>query len=222
MKNTSRYKKVLATALVLATAVLLLFSVPVSSLDITLPTSGIFITMPTAYGSVPGTTGGAASFTSEDNEVTFNFEAGTTGTVDGQPVTEVSVQKIPDEVLLERPIPEDKTRVALVYEFGPKGAHFSKPVNVCMEFDPLSVPEGQTPVIVRWNETISDWEEIPGSTPNFATGVICAPVSDFSVFTVVATPKAVIDWWLIGGITGGVLVLTALITWLILRRRGAD
>ena len=218
MKYRIRYKRALPFVVSIVAFVLLVFgTTPILSSNTSSP-SEPFVTIPIAYGTVAGTTTGVVTIQSDDPSKGCSMEipAATTATLNGQPVTQVYIT--PMGTNLPAPLPADKTHIALVYEFGPPGTHFNKPVTVCLEFNTADIPAGETPVIVRWSESAGEWVEIGGTVSD--ANHICVEITDFSVYTVVSVVKG-INWYLIGGIAGGcaLLIIIFLVIWY--RRRRA-
>src|SRR4030067_1707888 len=77
--------------------------------------------------------------------------------------------------------------IGSVYDIGPSGATFDPPINLTITYDEANLPAGATEenlAIAPWDG--SQWVELDGSQVNAASNTITAPVSHFSIFTVLA------------------------------------
>jgi hypothetical protein len=58
------------------------------------------------------------------------------------------------------PLPDDCGILSLIYDFGPSGAVFDKPVTIVLEYDPASLCPGtpEDSIYIAWFDTnINQW-----------------------------------------------------------------
>ena len=123
---------------------------------------------------------------SEDGNVGLTIDEGTTGlTEDGEPLSEISI------IEMEEPPapPEDSSIIGLTYDIGPDGATFDQPITITLSYDPDEIPEGvneEDLVIAMWDEDAGEWVILEGCTVDPVTHTVTAPVSHFTVFSIIA------------------------------------
>lgn len=119
--------------------------------------------------------------------------------------------------------------VVLVYDLGPSGATFSKPVSLTMKYDPatLSANISASALYIAFRSG-SSWQALTSKVDTQAR-TVKADVSHFTQFAVMAkpgeqttTPKPgpgttgePMNWWLIGGVGLGVIILVLVIWWVL-------
>jgi len=122
---------------------------------------------------------------STDGNCWVTVSKDTTGlTKDGMPLSEICI--IPMEE--PPPLPDFANFIGLVYDFRPDGATFDPPITLCITYDPALAPEGvaeENLVAAMWDEMAGEWANL-NSTVYPATNTICAPVSHFTPFTILA------------------------------------
>ena len=114
------------------------------------------------------TTGGI--FSLFDDKVQLNFESSSvTKSLD------ITVEEI------SNPITDSSIEMYSVYEFGPDGTNFDKPVNLIIKYDVDYLPEGvEESDIKMYVINGNTWEEIEGSFSNVAMHWVAADISHFS------------------------------------------
>jgi hypothetical protein len=116
---------------------------------------------------------------------------GTIGkTKEGQPLTEIWILETDRE---PPPPPEDNTIVGIVYNAGPGGTTFDRPITITLAYNPADIPQGTdegTLIIALWDEAVGEWIPIDGCTVNRANKTISAQVSQFSRYTILAPPSS--------------------------------
>jgi hypothetical protein len=159
-------------------------------------------------------------------EVMLTIDEGTKAiTAEGEPLPKITI----DEMIEPPPPPEEANIISLTYDLGPAGATFDPPITLAFTYDPDDIPEGISEehlVIAMWDKDAGEWVKLEGCTVDPVTCTITAPVSHFTAFTVIAptipppeeeeveVPTSPIDWWLIGGIIAGVVVIGILVYFL--------
>ena len=122
---------------------------------------------------------------SEDCNCWITIDEGTIGlTEDGMPLSEITFEPMEEPP----PLPDWVNVIGLVCDFGPDGATFDPPVILCRTYDPTVIPEGvaeENMVLAMWGEVDSEWVNLD-STVYPATHTICAPVSHFTPFAILA------------------------------------
>jgi hypothetical protein len=101
------------------------------------------------------------------------------------------------------PPPTNTTVIGLTYDFGPEGATFSPPIPLTFIYDPAKVlKEGVIEtnlVIAVWDKVAGKWVELTGCTVDPATHTISAPISHFTVYTILAHTRPAT--FTVGGLT---------------------
>jgi len=159
-------------------------------------------------------------------EIMLNIDEGTTAiTAEGEPIDKITIVEMIDPP----PPPEEANIISLTYDFGPAGTTFDPPITLTFTYDPNKIPEGiseEDLVIAIWDEAVGEWVELEGCIVDPETNTITAPISHFTAFTVIAPttpppveeevelPPSPIDWWLIGGLTAGIVVIGILVYFL--------
>ena len=126
---------------------------------------------------------------SEDGNVELSIDDGTTGLIDGEPLSEISITEMD-----EPPAPpEDSNVIGLVYDFGPDGATFEPAITLTFTYDPALIPEGvaEEDLVIAiwvWDEAAGEWvwDELSPCTVDPVTNTISVPVSHFTAFAVLA------------------------------------
>jgi len=122
---------------------------------------------------------------SEDGKCWVTIDESTTGlTEDGMPLSEICI------ILMEEPppLPDCANIIGLVYDLAPDGAIFDPAITLCFTYNPALIPEGvaeENLVIALWDEADDEWVSLD-STVYPATNTICASVSHFTPFAVLA------------------------------------
>ncbi len=83
--------------------------------------------------------------------------------------------------------PADTSIIGLTYDIGPNGATFEPPISLTFTYDESQIPTGvleNNLVIATWDG--ENWIELEGCTVNPDSNTITAPVSHFTIFTVMA------------------------------------
>jgi len=83
--------------------------------------------------------------------------------------------------------PADHQIIGLVYDFGPNGATFDPPISLTFIYDESQIKAGaaeENLVIATWDD--GKWVELDDSTVDPDANNITAPVSHFTIFTVIA------------------------------------
>ncbi len=121
---------------------------------------------------------------SEDGKVELSIDDGTTGLIDGEPLSEISITEMDEPPTL----PEYTVRVGLFYDFGPDGATFEPSAILTFTYNDDDIPEGANEedlVIIYWNG--AQWVELEGPyTRDLVNNTISVPVSHFTTFVVVS------------------------------------
>ena len=129
---------------------------------------------------------------SEDGDCRIDIGEGTTGlTDDGKPLNEISITTMEEPP----PLPEDfpANVIGLTYDFKPKGATFVPPITVCFDYKTTDIPEGvnEKDLVIAiwvWDEEADEykWEELEDCKVDAGSNTICASVSHFTPFAVLA------------------------------------
>ncbi len=142
--------------------------------------------------SIVSTTGvftQSATLKSSDGNATVSITTGTTGTLNGSPLSTITVtpQAVPPSA------PTGSNIVGIAYDFGPSGAIFTPPITMTISYNPANIPTGvpeTSLVVVFYNTTTNQWVVLPGSVDNSVAHTITVPVSHFTLFTVMTpTPS---------------------------------
>jgi len=121
---------------------------------------------------------------SVDGKVELSIPKNTIGkNRNGQPLYSLSIkpQSAPSAP------PTDTKIIGLVYDIGPNGATFDPPIDLTFTYNESQIPAGiaeENLVIATWAD--GAWVELEGSTVDPDSNTITAPVSHFTVFTVMA------------------------------------
>ncbi|MFC1962559.1 carboxypeptidase regulatory-like domain-containing protein [Chloroflexota bacterium] len=125
-----------------------------------------------------------------DGKVEISIDQGTTAkTRDDYPIVAITIA----ELVEPPPPPEDSSVIGLTYDLGPDGATFDPPITLTFTYDLDSVPEGvaeENLSIAIWDEDASKWTILEGATVNSVAHTITAPVSHFSLFTILTAQVA--------------------------------
>jgi len=76
-----------------------------------------------------------------------------------------------------------------IYEFGPSGQQFDKPVTIILEYDPGKLASGEVPIICVYDPATKSWASL-GGVVNEVTHTVTIQVTHFSKFAVMVEPKA--------------------------------
>ncbi len=121
---------------------------------------------------------------SADGKVELSIPENTTGkNRNGQPIYSLSIKP---RAAPSAP-PTDSKIVGLVYDIGPSGATFEPPINLTFTYNESQIPTGvaeENLGLVTWEG--GEWVELEGSTVDTNSNTITAPVSHFTIFTIVA------------------------------------
>jgi hypothetical protein len=101
----------------------------------------------------------------------------------GQPLHNITI----GETAVPSALPADSEIIGLSYDLGPSGATFDPPISLTFNYDESQIPAGaaeENLVIATWED--GEWVELEGSTVDPDNNTITAPVSHFSIFTVIA------------------------------------
>ena len=104
-------------------------------------------------------------------------------TQEGDPLTEITMTEMEDPPAP----PVNSNIIGLTYDLGPDGATFNPTITFTITYDESLIPEGiaeENLVVAMWDEAVSKWVELEGSTVDPVTHTITAPVSHFTAFTV--------------------------------------
>ena len=140
-------------------------------------------------------------------------------TADGSPMSTITVEPLPPSVssagsnatvcLMSVGTKVSSTEVSTgisaqdvvrgdAYEFGPTGATFNPPMTMTIAYDPATIPAGvsETSLFLAFFDTAANqWAVLPGSVDNPVTHTVSAPVSHFTLYSVMAprpTPASVV------------------------------
>jgi transcriptional regulator with XRE-family HTH domain len=127
---------------------------------------------------------------SDDGNVEIAIPEDTVGlTEDGQPLSEITI------VTADAPTGASTISVlGQIYDLGPDGATFDPAITLTFHFDTDDVPEGEVPVINRWDPDANGgegaWVEITGGVIDMENGTITVEIDHFTIFAVlhVAAP----------------------------------
>ncbi|MFC2002468.1 CARDB domain-containing protein, partial [Chloroflexota bacterium] len=127
--------------------------------------------------------------TSSDDRVTLKINSGITGsTATGDPLSEISIIEIPE---LPESVPAPPASdLVLIYDFGPDGATFDKPVTLTFNYSEASIPSGvdeASLVIVYWDGSV--WVELDNITVDPDTNMISGEIAHFTNFAVIVPNK---------------------------------
>lgn len=148
----------------------------VTSVSQSITTSGRFVTDVTAE--------------SADGKVEVSIPKDTIGKNRvGQPLYNVYIK----DKAAPSPPPAYSDIIGLVYDMGPDGATFNPPISLIFTYNKSKIPAGATEenlVIATWYN--GKWVDLEGSTVDPDSNTVTAPVSHFSIFTIMAhtTPAA--------------------------------
>jgi len=125
---------------------------------------------------------------SEDGNVEISIDAGTTGTVGGKPLEELSITWEPDP-----PEPPKDTDIVISYDLGPDGATFDPAITVTFHYDENRLPAtaDEEALTVAWYDASRGWvyfdpEDI---TIDPDTNTISVKVDHFTNFAVMALTR---------------------------------
>ncbi|MFH1647797.1 MAG: CARDB domain-containing protein [Chloroflexota bacterium] len=105
----------------------------------------------------------------------------------GQPFYTITIR----EQAAPAAAPAGSRILGLVYDVGPGGATFDPPVNLVFNYADSWIPSGvaeESLVIATWQD--GGWVELDNGTVDTAANTITAPVSHFTVFTILAHTTA--------------------------------
>ena len=126
---------------------------------------------------------------SADNRATVAIESGTIGlTSSGEALTSITIQPVIDP---PSPPPEANI-ISLVYDFGPDGTEFSKPVTISLKYDSSQIPAGideSQLTLAWWDSTNKVWIVLP-SILDTVKKTISTQVNHFSNYTILAPQPA--------------------------------
>ena len=180
--------------------------------------------------------------TSTDGNIEFDIAAGTIIlNADGTVPTEISITPNSNP-----PTPPAGQFIIGAYTGSPSGLTFNPPGTMIWSYNPASLPAGVDPSSLQvafYNSTTGKWELIP-CTVDPITDTITATVAHFSTFAILGSltettsPQAPtttlktttitttttistkpVNWGLIGGIIGAVVVIGIIIAVVLMRRR---
>ncbi len=98
---------------------------------------------------------------------------------------------IVEKVVSPPPAPPDTERVGQVYDMWPDGATFEPAADLVLRYDISLLPEGAAEgdlFIAMWDGNAGEWVRLE-STVDPEAGTVSAPVSHFSVFTILAPAR---------------------------------
>jgi hypothetical protein len=151
-----------------------------------------------------GVLGSDARYSTSDGRVVLRLDAGAEAlTATGEPLRSIWVYA-------PHNIPESRDGCRLVgpaFAFGPDGALFSPHLEITLQYDSASCPQGvdeEDLVIARFDAATEEWTGLP-SVVDTVHDRISAQVSGFSLFAVVAEVSHAMSWWLVVGILSGAI-----------------
>jgi len=122
---------------------------------------------------------------SADNEANVSIDSGVTGTINGAPLSQITVAQVADPEAT--PNSNANFRIGDVfYNFGPNGAQFSSPVALILPYDPNLGPNA---FIAYWDTTANPpaWTTLsPPFTIDAVHNTITGHTTHFTVFSVLA------------------------------------
>jgi len=74
-----------------------------------------------------------------------------------------------------------------IYEFGPSGQQFDKPVNIILKYDPEKLAPGEAPVICVYDPATKSWVNL-GGVVNEAAHTVMIQVTHFTKYAVMVKP----------------------------------
>lgn len=74
-----------------------------------------------------------------------------------------------------------------IYEFGPSGQQFDKPVTIILEYDPEKLAAGEVPIICVYDPATKSWINL-GGVVNEATHTVMIQVTHFTKYAVLVKP----------------------------------
>lgn len=91
-------------------------------------------------------------------------------------------------------LPEKFTAVSIPFDFGPEGLNFSLPVRLSVPFtqadlDQAGVASAEYLMVVVYNNTISEWEEVPVIEIDLVSNLLVVEINHFSSYQMVTASK---------------------------------
>jgi transcriptional regulator with XRE-family HTH domain len=129
-----------------------------------------------------------ARINSDDGNVHISIPEGTTGLINNQPISEISI------TLVEGPPapPANTNFIGITYDLEPSGATFDEPITLTFNFNAAWLPEDIDPetglTIAYYDEATSTWVELDATdiVVDLERGTITANIRHFTYFTVLA------------------------------------
>jgi len=180
---------------------------PVTTTTTTLATTTITTTTTT-----PGT------FVSSDSVASIFIPSGVIGhDASGAAFSQITITPVTNPPTP----PSNANGIGLYYDFEPSGATFTDPINITIKYDPLALPAGADQsklYIAWWDTTTGEWINLP-SVVDQVNHTITARVTHFTTYSafIPKTPGSK-NGWVIGGISGGIIIIGLLI-WFVIRRK---
>ncbi len=128
------------------------------------------------------------SVSSPSGEASLAIDAGTIGLMaDRMPLAALSITPVASPP----PLPTGSNAIGLMFDLGPNGAVFDKPVTITLKYDPSRLAAGasEAGLVIAWyNMANNSWVELQG-TVDTVNKTISASVTHFTVFTVIEPVK---------------------------------
>jgi hypothetical protein len=156
---------------------------------------------------------------SKDNQFAVFLAKGVQAlTADNHPLSEVTITKT-DQAL-------DKSSsfklIGTIFDLGTSGAVFNPPIKIVFAYSPDNLPEGVLPedlVVGYFNPDKNQWVELKSELDTKA-GTVTAYTDHFSLYGLLAKPAGIRVGWVVGGIIGFIVLLSAaVLTTLFLKKR---
>ncbi|MFC2060797.1 CARDB domain-containing protein [Chloroflexota bacterium] len=103
-----------------------------------------------------------------------------------EPLSEITIVEIPDPPVE----PDNSAIVGLTHDLGPDGATFEPPITFTFNYNPEDIPAGTDEkelVIAYWSG--NEWIVLEGSSVDTVNHIITAPISHFTIFTILVYQK---------------------------------
>ncbi len=200
MRQKSRYKIVVALALVLTVSASLWFALPAALDYDTAYAQGGYGGAGAAGSPTPGYSGVGGSISptgvlSEDVTIESSdqllqltvVESTTALTKWGTPITGIIIAEMEDPPAP----PADAAAIGLTYYLGPDGATFDQPVAITFSYVELQIPAGvaeESLYIAMWDEEADEWVKLD-SVVNIENNTITVEVNHFTIFTIIVSTR---------------------------------
>ncbi len=191
--------------------------------------------------SVPEVTEASGAFTtnvtakSADGRVELTISKDTIGlTKEGEPLSEISIAEVTQPLAP----PKGSSIIGLVYDLGPDGTTFEPAITLTMSYDPEDIPPGvneENLVSAFRDAEAGEWVALDSCIVDPESNTITVSISHFTAFTILAfnspappAPPALpapsaqpkpVNWPVLWGVIGGVVIVFGLIIFLQFRRR---